>query len=298
MRMKKSGPTWWGWTFLFVILCFATFYYIFRLDVEAFTLYEDNKEMSISPNYNSQKVLQKMKKYSVIIGGTCRNNEKHIGQILDNIEKCGKKFKKFTVILYENDSTDKTREILLSKKKDNYIYILEDGIKEERRTKRLERGRNKILDTIRNINTDNQYQYFINMDLDNVNYEGTFIHTIESCFVEDEDKWDAQFGNQKDAYYDIWALRKENYFNEDFVLSQKSEEIINDRPNLPDGKLISVNSAFGGISVYKLSSIPAHCKYVGAYSSGHEKCEHVEFNECIKNNGGKLFINTSFINDG
>ena len=161
----------------------------------------------------------------------------------------------------------------------------------------MEIGRNKILDTIRTINTEFQYQYFINMDLDDVNYDGNFIETIETCFIEDVDKWDALFANQKKDYYDIWALRKEKFFNEDYALSEQSNKILDDRPNLPEGKFISVNSAFGGISIYKLSSIPTQCNYVGSYPSEHEKCEHVEFNECIKNNGGKLYINTSFYND-
>ena len=114
--------------------------------------------------------------------------------------------------------------------------------------------------------------------------------------MEDVDNWDALFANQKNDYYDIWALRKEKFFNEDFSLTN-NKEIIDDRPDLPGGKFISVNSAFGGISVYKLSSIPTQCNYVGSYSSGREKCEHVEFNECIKNSGGKMYINTSFYND-
>lgn len=293
----KNNLLFFIWIFLFIVFSIIIIYHVFYSTTEMFTLYDDKDEMNISKDYDSKQVLLKMKKYSVVFGGTCRNNEKHIGQILDNIEKCGKKFKDFKVVIYENDSKDKTRDILLSKKKDNYIYILENDIKESRRTKRLEIGRNKILDTIRTINTEFQYQYFINMDLDDVNYDGNFIETIETCFIEDVDKWDALFANQKKDYYDIWALRKEKFFNEDYALSEQSNKILDDRPNLPEGKFISVNSAFGGISIYKLSSIPTQCNYVGSYPSEHEKCEHVEFNECIKNNGGKLYINTSFYND-
>ena len=61
--------------------------------------------------------------------------------------------------------------------------------------------------------------------------------------------------------------------------------------------MISVNSAFGGTGIYKLSSIPYNCKYKGSHPYGQEKCEHVDFNQGIKSNGGKLYINTSFYND-
>ena len=86
-----------------------------------------------------------MNNYSVIFAGTVRNVEKYIKQNLKNIDKCGEKFKKYAVIIYENDSTDNTRKILNDNTKDNYYYIFENNIKEPKRTVRLSNGRNKIL---------------------------------------------------------------------------------------------------------------------------------------------------------
>jgi hypothetical protein len=57
---------------------------------------------------------------------------------------------------------------------------------------------------------------------------------------------------------------------------------------------LEVDSAFGGAGIYKIQSIPEHCRYVGQHTNGKEKCEHIEFNECIKKNGSTIFINTSF----
>ena len=67
--------------------------------------------------------------------------------------------------------------------------------------------------------------------------------------------------------------------------------------------LLEIDSAFGGIAIYKISSIPNECKYIGEYLENNEeefkpydeKCEHVDFNKCIKKNGGKLFLNTEFL---
>jgi hypothetical protein len=240
-----------------------------------------------------------MNKYNVIFSGTVRNCEKYIGKTLDNIEICGNKFKSFAVIIYENDSTDNTRAILQEKKKSNYYYILEDNITEERRTVRLANGRNKILEKARSISNNTDYDYLIILDMDNVNESGTFIESIETCFEYNVNDWDVLTGNQSDWYYDIWALRKENDYNMDFAA---------DPNGLPTrfyekNGLLEVNSAFGGIAIYKLSSIPKSCKYIGEYKENNEfnikpyneKCEHVEFNECIKDNGGKLYLNTEFL---
>ena len=53
------------------------------------------------------------------------------------------------------------------------------------------------------------------------------------------------------------------------------------------GQLIEVESAFGGAVVYKLSSIPLECRYLGKKENGAEICEQVPFNNCIKNQGVK-----------
>jgi len=52
-----------------------------------------------------------MKKYNVIFGGTVKNAESYIKNILQYIDKCGKKFNKYSVIIYENDSNDNTKNI-------------------------------------------------------------------------------------------------------------------------------------------------------------------------------------------
>lgn len=248
--------------------------------------------------YTNDKIPSLMKKYNVIFAATCRNVEMYVKKILDNIEKCSKKFNEYCVIIYENDSTDNTRKILNDNKKSNYYYIFEDNIKETRRTKRIERGRNLILDKIRELNANDKYQYLIVLDMDEVNYEGKFVNTINTCFSIDD--WDVLGANQLGRYYDTWALRilPDNNYDCAHLVSKKQNNCGGINYNFKPGEFITVNSAFGGTTIYKLSSIPKHCKYNGAYSNGKEKCEHVDFNKCIKNSGGKIYINSSFINDG
>ena len=235
----------------------------------------------------------RMKKYNVIFAGTCRNVEPYIKKLLGYVDKCGKKFNSYYLIIYENDSSDKTREILEKNKKSNYYYIFENNIQEKKRTVRLERGRNLIMDKVRELDKE----YLIMLDLDNVNKLGTFVKTIDSCF--DNEDWDVICANQKRRYYDTYALRYPDLMYDCGakrpVEGKRCGEI---KIKFPRNKRIDVDSAFGGIAIYKLSSIPSHCKYNGKYDDGDEKCEHVDFNKCIKDSGKKIFIDTNFINDG
>jgi hypothetical protein len=280
------------WENLFYyILLILIFYYIY--------IKISNIETFDNSNIDPLKI---MSNYNVIFVGTIRNVEKYLLNTLENIDKCGKKFKDYCLIVYENDSFDNTRNILINNKKENYHYIFEDNILEPRRTMRISNGRNKILDKINEININNYYTYMINLDMDNINESGTFVNSIETCFKYDVESWDVLTGNQSSTYYDLWALRKTNILEVDLWTNKNNNEDLF-KLKFEQNGLLEIDSAFGGIAIYKLSSIPNKCRYNGEYMNnnkenipqGTEKCEHVDFNECIKENNGKLFINTDFL---
>jgi len=248
---------------------------------------------------------QKMKQYNVLFGGCIRNVEKDIEHNLQNLDRCGSKFNNYKVILFENDSIDKTREILNKNKKDNYIYIFEDNVKGSK-TENIANARNKILDKVKELNVSNTYDFLIMIDLDDRNNSGKFVDTIETCFTNDD--WDVLTGNQSDYYYDLWALRQKGYIDYDVWKNVKEEMskgmsyddyfnkyVVSKYKTFPPGDFLEVDSAFGGIAIYRLKSIPDNCKYIGKDTDGDDVCEHVNFNECIKKSGGKLYINTSFL---
>jgi hypothetical protein len=256
---------------------------------------------NVNQKFKNQNT-NKLKSINVIFCCTVRNIESYVVNGLKNIDLCGKKFNDYAVIIYENDSKDKTRDLLNKYKKNNYYYMFEDNITEPHRTMRIANGRNKILDKIKEINKDNYYQYMVMLDLDNINESGTFVSSIETCFKYND--WDVLTGNQSDTYYDLWALRKNGDMEYDCWKKLKELEPNSDneyayvhskqKVYLPN-QLLPVDSAFSGIAIYKLSSIPDTCRYIGKYDDGDELCEHVEFNKCIKKNGGKIYINTSFL---
>ena len=244
-----------------------------------------------------------MKACNVIFAGTVRNVEPYIRKALHDIEVCAQQFNDNAVVLYENDSSDETRSLLQKYKRKNYHYLFENDITEQTRTKRIARGRNTIMKKVRKLNSKNYYDYMIMLDLDDVNYSGRFVGSIATCFGYEN--WDVLAANQTGTYYDLWALRKKDDMDHDCWMD------VFQHPNDPNAvkkyvtsrlkhypqqdNLLEVDSAFGGAAVYRLKAIPKNCKYVGCYSDGTQKCEHVEFNECIKKNGGRIFINTRFL---
>jgi hypothetical protein len=247
-----------------------------------------------------------LKQYNVIFAGPCKNIEKYVKKNLDNIDRCGQKFNSYKVIIYENDSSDNTRKLLEENKKDNYIYIYENNITEPLRCMRIANGRNKIIEKVHEINNDNKYDFLIMLDLDDVNESGKFIDSIETCFKNMD--WDVLAGNQSDRYYDIWAFRKKGLLDWDCwkeygkaVKNGMSDQeakhkyVFGILSKFEPSGFIEVDSAFGGIAIYKLKTLPKNCRYRGNYDDGTEQIEHVPFHNCIKNAGGKIFINTEFL---
>jgi glycosyltransferase involved in cell wall biosynthesis len=236
-----------------------------------------------------------MHQSSVVFGGTARGVETYIKRVLGHIETCGKLFKQFHVVIYENNSSDNTVSILEAEKKPNYKYIYESS-NEKRRTVRLAHGRNQILKEVMAINPD----YFVMLDLDDVNASGAFVESINTCFNENKD-WAVLTGNQHGFYYDMWALRMAGVMEVDcwkqyFSLHKSKRESYENQfksMTITGDKWLPVDSAFGGIALYKTSALQ-NCLYEGAYPDGSEICEHVLFHAAIRQGGGKIYINPLF----
>jgi hypothetical protein len=243
---------------------------------------------------------------SIIIAGCCRNVENFITQNLNIINLIGEQFSKYQVLIYENDSTDATRQILYDRKKSNYEYIFEDNINIQKRTERIAYCRNKLINKIYKDYTE--YDYVLFVDMDDVLASGKLVETIGSCFMYNSDQWDGMFANSSSYYYDIWALRKKGYLESDvwnnvYTLQKVGIEyqqavdkcVTTYQINYPiDSKLLPVISAFGGAGLYKLSTL---LKLKPQYKGVEEThingmiCEHVPFNQLLNLAKAKLYIN-------
>jgi hypothetical protein len=174
------------------------------------------------------------------------------------------------------------------------------------RTQELAKARNKYLEIFRRLCIKNDIEYLVVCDLNNLNNKLTK-NAIQSCW--ENRNWAAVTANQAGPYYDVWALRHKYWNNYDCweryeelkKLYNKSrlalwESVYSRMINIPsNSNWIKVDSAFGGIAVYKTKYING-CKYVGITSKGKQVCEHVSFNEGIIKNNGSIYINPKLIN--
>jgi hypothetical protein len=246
-------------------------------------------------------------KSSVLICGTARNVARKLDEFVLHTDKAFAGFEKKNFLVCESFSSDGTWEKLLSLKseRENFHCIQDNQIDkgETRRTVRIASARNRLQETIRK-NFGN-FDFVVMMDLDGVNRDLTK-KNVESCWQHS--KWDGATANQPLRYYDIWALRADNWCETDcwneyaslrkdmshkqalkVAVTSKMRSI---KKNTPP---ISVHSAFGGLAIYRMEAFLSS-EYVGADKEGKEICEHVPFHRVLTDNGFKIYIMPSLVN--
>jgi hypothetical protein len=65
----------------------------------------------------------------------------------------------------------------------------------------------------------------------------------------------------------------------------------------PDNEWIPVESAFGGLAIYKRHLFD-NVRYSSVLANGDRVCEHVTLHQQMKVKGAKLYINPALINSG
>jgi len=264
--------------------------------------------------YKAKKLMENM---NIIIYGTIRNIEKYFSQSFTNLEILASYFKKTFIIIFENDSTDSTRDSLItwlnSNKLENIVkfIILEDNLDQKYplRATRLAYCRNKILDFIFQNNYDKEYEYAIHCDLDNRFWEIDY-NSVCNSFQYPLDKWDVMTSvSRNKKYYDYWALRVENcWFNKNIFSCEaewpetnfetKTHEFIDILKKT--NNLLSCTSSFNGLGIYKLSSMKNsryssifECKECNGLKQGcWEDNDHIGLHKSMIENNCSIFINT------
>ena len=221
---------------------------------------------------------------NIIICGIVKNVEKYIETNIKTCLELSKKFDKSEIIIYENNSTDKSKK-LLQKYKDQIKIISEDiEIKKENckiwaytevtgsdhscHIENIVNARNKLIDEIRKPKYNN-YQLIVLIDLDSKGFDINGI--IDSINIVDKNPEYVLYGNSP-KYYDLFALRsphsKYNLFGPELVgeifwktrskekipLKDKLYEVYSAfNLNTNSIKLYEVYSAFNGIGVFSRS---------------------------------------------
>ena len=233
-----------------------------------------------------------MQKKSVVICGLARDLGKTAQYSVARLERLGSMFKNYRVIIYENDSSDSTLTELFrwQKRNPNVVILTEklgnpkrEGISNERK-KEMAYYRNKYLKEISNY--DHDYVIVYDTDLTGgFSYEG-ICHTF-GC-----QDWDVMASNgllfrpNKNGdidrfFYDTWAFR---------LPGQEEPKITeqNDIYYKRGDPLVRVDSAFGGLAIYKSECIKG-TKYT------NKDCDHVTLHDQIKKNGFSIYLNPNQI---
>jgi hypothetical protein len=256
---------------------------------------------------NSNKNPQNKK---FLIGGIARNCGKTIKDDVLYLQNALINYPNKHWLIIESDSDDNTIEVLreLETMVENFRFISLGTMRNRipDRTKRIAYCRNKYMEEF---DSDPEYQnsdYVIIADFDGVNTCITD-KSISSCWERDD--WSVATANQWGPYYDIFALRHplwspNNCWESQIFLGimgmteddSKFVAVYSRMFTIPEeGEWIEVDSAFGGLAVYKAEVIKG-LRYVGSDSQGNEMCEHVNFHQLIKERGGRIFINPHLIN--
>ena len=218
----------------------------------------------------------------VILCGVVKNVEKNIEKNIEHCIETGKLFQDYKIIIYENNSTDDTKNIL-SRYSDRAEIITEDipydtiksnskiwtatfrtGSDHPCRIEQICNARNKVISEYNKPEYDD-YHYIIWIDLDSGGWD---LEGIKNSF-DRKDEWDAVFAGCN--HYDHYALRLDptititddyykniSQYNEIFCMGPetlgetywKLREQYNINFNNMK-QLIPVYSAFNGLGIYK-----------------------------------------------
>jgi hypothetical protein len=263
----------------------------------------------------------------VVFAGSARNCGPHLHKVLQNIEQMAQLYQEAAFIFVENDSDDGTKRLLKEwcARRKNATLLTLDGLSNLQpvRTIRLQTTRRKYIQFARARYADHAHLFVL--DCDDANAHEIDLQTVRRAidFLDSDPSHAGVFANQDGTYYDMWALRHQERCPVDVW-----EELLDCTmmQNLPDQAAfnrtfakrifslradaapVEVESAFGGLAIYKMSSVlRSDGNYLGYKKKlitsphgwsevGWSVCEHVAFNSGLRKKGGRLFILPYLIN--
>ncbi len=232
-----------------------------------------------------------------VIVGLARNVEPHLPRTIAGIEALGALFADYRVVIYENDSTDSTRELLMdwAARRSQVDVTCErhgDPVNPTarclQRTERMARYRNACLDIVRKKYAGFDYVIVVDTDLT----VGWSLNGVANTFGHDN--WDFVGSNGLIFYrrhwnpnlplqYDAWAFRLDEKFT---PLTTREVNGMRWQRGEP---LVPVTCSFGGLGVYRMPAFLA-----GEYAG--DDIEHVAHQIRARAAGfRRVFLNPSQI---
>jgi len=247
---------------------------------------------------------------NIVVFGVVRNCARGLTSEINRLRAALCQAKQVFFFIVESDSSDNTvsilKEIKASVPRFSFLSLGKLADIYPKRTERLALCRNVY---IKELQANDEYakcDHVIIADLDGVNKRLT-ADAIASCWTRDD--WDVCAANQDGYYYDIWALRHPLWSPNDYEevksflrragvgrYQAQAAALFSRMIKLnPASEWIRVDSAFGGLAIYKKNILDGS-SYCGLSSSGSEVCEHVALHLNITRRGGRIYINPALIN--
>jgi glycosyltransferase involved in cell wall biosynthesis len=276
-----------------------------------------------------------MERRRCVIVGCARNIATQLPKTLEKIEAIRSYWStqyasETAVVLAENGSTDGTKALLAAyqaaQPRTHVLTLDAEANSIQQRTERLAFVRNALLDYVHGHADYHTFEYLLAVDLDGT-LDDFDPASLNKAFQPSMPVWDALFANNDGPYYDIWALRNSvsgpafdcwdmyhhlrSQFNIPHVQARQMCIGQFQVPIQPRRQLIPVESAFGGLGLYRLAATVG-CRYDGLTRSCSvaavgiptnaqrgcrmDTCEHVAFHEAMRaRHGAKLFIHPGIV---
>jgi hypothetical protein len=264
-----------------------------------------------------------------LIAGVARDCGPHLSGVFANLERIASCYDEVAFCFVENDSTDDTQARLaqFGRGRPSFHLFNLDGLGQlPIRTLRLEYARNLYLSFARTHPSVAQFDELVVIDMDDAGgfpLEPDRFRAARARLDQDAGLAGV-FANQRGLYYDLWALRAAGWCPDDVWLAMAvacmtpgvDDESAYERvmaPRVrsidPGAAVIDVDSAFGGLGIYRLSALRASpATYHGAQmhvlpvqNNGlaivrMQCCEHVSLNLGLRAAGHRLCIDPALIN--
>jgi hypothetical protein len=268
--------------------------------------------------YNSDEFISNVnegtqiaKRSKIVICCLARNISKIFEKTKSRLEFIGKQFNEYKIIIFENDSSDNSRQliqdwanlnnniILLSccdlgscncelKYKTGYEY----GSFSDKRFSKMALYRQQYLNFVNKFFKHYDYMLVVDFDLDgNININGIFDSLSKK-------EWGAIFCNGRVSLPGSFGFKTLPYdaiailFSDDNYESKKYniDEIIYRYFKMDwigyNNHFVEVKSAFNGYGLYKIKSL-TNCSYI----NNNNACEHINLAKCLNDKNDKIFIN-------
>ena len=242
---------------------------------------------------------------TLVMCGLCRDIEQSVSKNIHLLEVVGSRFRDYRIVLFENDSKDRTLERLREHSIHNErIVVLSQSFGDQamnsygpisqKRIDRMAHFRNQYLDYVKQNLSDFDLVMMLDMDV-----EGYFNIDGLMEVVANQDQWDGVFCNGITSVPGTFGLVEAMYDGFAYLGAEESFEncISSKGASLPtmlrrlwnmqflSEKWIPVKSAFNGAGIYKMKMIQ-QSKFPSNYT-----CEWIGFHHwCATQHFDRLFI--------